>query len=129
MNVLILLRLGGILLVAIVLWDTFEVMLLPVPVKRSIRLVMIFLRALWNMWSTLACLAQPGKLHKRILGLFGPFSLVLLIMTWLAGLVLGFGLVEYSLLGPRISFWQGLYLSGATFFTLVRIVEFVPHRE
>src|SRR5580658_8527226 len=118
MNVLILLRLGGILLVAIVLWDAFEVMLLPVPVKRSIRLVMIFLRTLWTMWSTLARMARPGKHRERILGLFGPLSLVLLIMTWLAGLVLGFGLVEYSLLGPRISFWQGLYLSGATFFTL-----------
>jgi hypothetical protein len=118
MNVLILLRLGGLLLVAIVLWDAFEVMLLPVPAKRSIRLVMIFLRTLWTMWSTLARMARPGKHRERILGLFGPLSLVLLIMTWLAGLVLGFGLVEYSLLGPRISFWQGLYLSGATFFTL-----------
>jgi hypothetical protein len=118
MNLLILLRLGGILLVAIVLWDTFEVMLLPVPVKRSIRLVMIFLRALWTIWSTLASMARPGKLRERILGLFGPLSLVLLIMTWLAGLVIGFGLIEYSLIGPRISFWQGLYLSGATFFTL-----------
>src|ERR1700733_2193991 len=118
MNELLLLGLGGILLVAVVLWDTFEVMLLPVPVKRSIRLVMIFLHALWTMWSTLARMVRPGKLRERILGLFGPLSLILLITTWLAGLVIGFGLIEYSLLSPKISFWQGLYLSGATFFTL-----------
>jgi hypothetical protein len=118
MDELFLLRLGGMLIVAIVLWDTFEVMLLPVPVKRSIRLVMIFLRASWSIWSTLACMAPPGKFRERILGLFGPLSLVLLITTWLAGVVIGFGLIEYSLIGPRISFLQGLYLSGSTFFTL-----------
>jgi len=114
----LLVRMCGILILAIVLWDTFEVMLLPVPVKRSIRLVMVFLRGLWSIWSRLARIARPGKRRERILGLFGPLSLIFLILIWITGLILGFGLIQFSLLEPRKSLLQALYVSGATFFTL-----------
>jgi hypothetical protein len=111
-------RLGGTILLVIVLWDTFEVMLLPVPVKRSIRLVMIFLRALWTIWRGLANIFRPGGHRDRILGLFGPLSLTLLIFIWIAGLIAGFALIQFSLLEPKISFARTIYMSGATFFTL-----------
>jgi hypothetical protein len=111
-------RLSGIAIVVMVLWDTFEVMLLPVPVKRSMRLVMIFLRLLWVSWSGFAQLWRPGHWRERTLGLFGPLSLVSLILIWIAGLILGFGLIILSLIAPKLSLLQALFLSGATFFTL-----------
>jgi hypothetical protein len=32
---------AGVSLIALVLWDTFEVMLLPLPIRRSFRVVML----------------------------------------------------------------------------------------
>jgi len=115
---MLLTRLSGILILAIVLGDTFEVMLLPVPVKRRVRLVMVFLRPLWGVWCLLACIARPGQRRERALGLFGPLFLVSLILIWIAGLILGFALVQLSLLQTEINLPQAFYVSAATFFTL-----------
>jgi hypothetical protein len=35
---------GGIVLVVLIFWDAFEVMLLPLPIRRNLRLVMLFVR-------------------------------------------------------------------------------------
>jgi hypothetical protein len=45
-------------------------------------------------------------------------SLTLLIFIWIAGLIAGFALIQFSLLEPKISFARTIYMSGATFFTL-----------
>jgi len=120
-------RLAGIAIVAVVLWDTFEVMLLPVPVKRSVRLVMIFLRFWWAFWSAGARLWKPGHRRERTLGLFGPVSLVSLILTWMSGLIAGFSLIQLSLIQPRPGLLQALFLSGNTFFTLGIGSEILAH--
>jgi hypothetical protein len=112
---------------AVVLWDTFEVMLLPVPVKRSVRLVMLFLRFWWAFWSAGAHIWKPGPRRERIFGLFGPMSLVCLILTWLSGLIAGFSLIQLSLIQPRVGFLQALFLSGNTFFTLGIGSEILAH--
>ena len=116
---ILLTRLAGIAIVAVVLWDTFEVMLLPVPVKRSVRLVMLFLRFWWTFWSAVARMWKPGHRRERTLGLFGPVSLVCLILTWMSGLIAGFSLIQLSLIQPRVGLLQALFLSGNTFFTLI----------
>jgi len=53
-----------------------------------------------------------------VLGLFGPLSLILLMVTWIFGLVAGFGLLQMSSNKAKTSLLHSLYVSGATFFTL-----------
>jgi hypothetical protein len=55
--------------------------------------------------------------------LFGPLSLLTLFALWASGLILGFGLLQWSLgtglnPGAETGFGTYLYLSGVTFFTL-----------
>jgi Ion channel len=106
----------GLLFVALIFWDAFEVMLLPLPIRRNLRLVMLFVRYTWHLWSTIARRLRPGERRERLLGVYGPLSLVILICLWVSGLVFGFGLIQHAL--RRDSFRQDLYFSGITFFTV-----------
>ena len=107
---------AGILLVALIFWDAFEVMLLPLPIRRNLRLVMLFVRCTWQSWSFVARRLGPRERRERLLGVYGPLSLVLLICLWVGGLILGFGLIHLAL--QPDSFLQALYFSGITFFTV-----------
>src|SRR5260370_40227474 len=81
---------AGIVLVVLIFWDAFEVMLLPLPIRRNLRLVMLFVRYTWKSWSFIAQWLGPGDRRERLLGVYGPLSLVLLICLWVGGLILGF---------------------------------------
>ena len=119
----------ALVLLACVLQDAFEVMLLPRRVDRRIRLARIYFRAAWAVWKRLAGLLPPGERRIRLLGVFGPLSMVVLFALWAALLILAFGTLEWALQGrPHevSSFADQLYMSGATFFTL-GYGDVVPH--
>src|SRR5262249_44675450 len=78
----------------------------------------------WLVWSQLARRLRPGRYRETLLSVFGPLSLVLLIVTWGIGLIVGFGLLGWSL-ALTIHGGDGtgdlgtyIYLSGTTFLTL-----------
>jgi len=111
----------GVFLIIIILWDAFEVMLLPAPIRRRVRVVLMFFRLTWKLWSGLAGLLPEGERRERLLGIYGPLSLVVLILTWIVGLISGFGLIDASVRGGNAiipSLFQSLYFSGVTFFTI-----------
>jgi hypothetical protein len=114
---------GGIAVIAIVLWDAFETVILPRRVTRRFRLTRLFYRSTWHAWSALAALA-PARRRETLLSFFGPLSLLALFALWAIGLILGFGLLQWSLRSPlnvapeSSNFSIYLYLSGTTFFTL-----------
>src|SRR5213594_1913184 len=116
---------GGALLLAIVLWDAFETIILPRRVNRRLRLTRAFYRATWIPWPASAGLVRAGNRRELFLSFYGPLSLVLLLVLWAAGLVTGFGLLQYANgsamhaagnEAPGLA--TDLYLSGTTFFTL-----------
>ena len=108
--------LAGTALVILIFWDAFEVMLLPLPIRRHLRLVMLFVRYSWQSWTAIARRLSSGPRRERFLGVYGPLSLVLLICVWVGGLILGFALIHLALRPD--SFPQALYFSGITFFTV-----------
>ncbi len=111
---------AGIAVIAIVLWDAFETVILPRRVTRRFRLARLFYRSTWGAWSAFAALA-PGRRRETLLGFFGPLSLLVLFAFWATGLIIGFGLLQWSLgsqLNVAPEFSTYLYLSGTTFFTL-----------
>jgi len=114
----------GAALLAVVLWDAFETIVLPRRVNRKVRLTRLFYRATWQPFSFLALRVRSVKRREAMLSFFGPLSLLLLLALWAAGLVLGFGLLHYAagsrvgLPGARPGLAVDLYFSGTTFFTL-----------
>ncbi|MFZ0212908.1 MAG: potassium channel family protein [Candidatus Acidiferrales bacterium] len=116
----------GIALIAVILWDVFETIILPRRVTRRFRLARMFYRSTWRPWRFVACLLQRKKnLRESFLGYYGPLSLLALFVVWAVGLIFGFAMLHYGAgsainLAPnqRPGFWSDLYLSGTTFFTL-----------
>jgi Ion channel len=109
----------GFVLLAFVSSDAFEVMLLPRRLRRSLRPVRIFFSATWGLWSFIARRMKKGRRRDAFLSLFGPLSMVLLLLLWAVGLVFSFGLLHWAAQGDRsASLFRSLYLSGATFFTV-----------
>jgi len=120
---------AGLALIALMLQDAFEVMLLPRRVRRRWRLMGIFFHAAWAIWAGTARRITPRSERERFLSLFGPISLVGLFSIWSAGLVAGFGLVFWSLerhLPSHYDLGSYFYMSGATLVTL-GYGDFTPH--
>jgi len=104
---------------AVVLQDAFEVMLLPRRVARRVRISGTYFRLAWSGWSRLALRIPQGPEREALLSHFGPLSMLALFTLWAAALIVGFGTLEWSLQGAARSDWfEQLYMSGVTFFTL-----------
>jgi len=114
----------GFFMVIIMLWDAFEVIILPRRVTRRIRFARLFYRFIWQLRSILAKLIPLDRPRANYLSYFGPLSLLLLLATWVTGLITGFAMMHWGLEdqlnvgGPAAPFSTYLYLSGTTFFTL-----------
>lgn len=114
----------GIIIVLLILWDAFETVVLPRRVTRRLRITGIYYRTLRKIWSAIARRIRNARRRESFLGLFGPLSLILLLATWAAGMIVGFAFIDWDS-GARVvpaeetaNFWSALYFSGTTFFTL-----------
>ena len=113
----------GIALLAIVLWDAFETIILPRRISGRFRLAKLFYRTTWPPWRAVAPLL-PRRPGDAFLSFYGPLSLLLLLALWAAGIVLAFGMLEWAagsaltMSGAGPGFGADMYMSGTTFFTL-----------
>ena len=115
----------GALVIVVVLWDTFETIVLPRRVVRRLRLTRIFYVATWAPIAGLARRVPQGKKRDRYLAFYGPLSLILLLLVWVVGLLLAFAMlhwgVDSQLQTPGAApadFGTYVYMSGVIFFTL-----------
>src|SRR5437016_3601274 len=115
---------GSVAMILVVLWDAFEVIILPRRVTRKFRLTRFFYRGTWKPWSMAARRVSPDSRRELFLSFYGPVSLLFLLSLWAAGLILGFACLHRSLGTPMkvpdgtSDFPTYLYFSGSTFFTL-----------
>ena len=115
---------AGILLIAIVLWDAFETIILSRRVSRKLRLTRLFYWLTWRPWRAVALRMRPGNPRENYLSIYGPLSLIVLLVLWAVSLIVAFALLQWGL-ETRLAappdtagFFADLYLSGGTFFTL-----------
>lgn len=114
----------GAAILWVVLLDAFETVVLPRRVLRNFKLTAYFYRRTWIPWRRIAGRIKNASRQQNFLGYFGPLSLILLLGFWAAGLILGFGLIQYGIGGHEqlnqepLTFGRILYHSGETFFTL-----------
>ncbi len=115
---------AGILLLLVILADTFETIVLPRTVTRRLRLTRLYYMTLWALFGLLGR-RRPGQGEdSRFANAFGPFSLLLLILVWAVSLIVAFALIQWGMGSHiysehlRAGFFTDIYMSGTTFFTL-----------
>ncbi|MEQ1832599.1 MAG: potassium channel family protein [Candidatus Eisenbacteria bacterium] len=114
--------LAGAALVLIIVWDAFETVLVPRRIGRRVRLTRYFYLVTWRVWHALAGRVGHAVRREGLLGFYGPLSLILLLLCWASGLIVGFALLMFAS-GSRSVHSAAdcgliLYMSGETFFTL-----------
>lgn len=88
--------LGGALLVLAVLFDLFQSVVLPRPTPGAFRLTGSILRVTWAVFRGLALRFSVAR-REALLGSYAPAAVLLLLATWIVGLILGYGLMLHGL--------------------------------
>src|SRR5579862_6881355 len=120
---------AGFLIIAGILLEAFETIVLPRRVTRRFRLTRLYYRVLWIPWRKLAHGIKSSKSREGFLSYFGPLSLLGLFALWATMLILGFGFLYFSdarLDQTHPTLQTCFYLSGTTFFTL-GLGDVTPH--
>jgi hypothetical protein len=118
--------------------DAFQTIILPRRPTGRFEITRIFLTATWVPWVIFAERFKNKKVREQVYSVYGPLSLLLLLLLWALLLIFGFALVYFSLRSPFGDVMMGhnasvlglfgtdLYVSGTTLFTL-GLGDVVPH--
>jgi hypothetical protein len=118
--------------------DAFQTIILPRRPAGRFQITRIFFISTWAPWVLMAERARNKKMREQIYSIYGPLSLLLLLLLWAILLICGFALFYFSMRSPFGDVMMGhsnsawaqlgtdLYVSGTTLFTL-GLGDVVPH--
>ncbi|HTD95837.1 MAG TPA: ion channel, partial [Edaphobacter sp.] len=118
--------------------DAFQTIILPRRPAGRFQITSLFLIATWTPWVAIARRVRNEKAREQMYSVYGPMSLLLLLLLWGLLLILGFGMFYFSMGSPFGDTMMGkaatvlgqlrtdLYVSGTTLFTL-GLGDVVPH--
>jgi hypothetical protein len=119
---------AGLLFCLGVVLDAFQTIILPRRPVGRFRITKFFYMLTWTPWATLARHTRNAKVREQYYSMYGPGSLLLLLIVWALLLVGGFGLLFFGLRTPFADplanatalarLRTDLYVSGTTLFTL-----------
>jgi hypothetical protein len=92
--------LAGLMLVASILSDIFLTVVVPRRAPRTGRFVRIsryIVFRLWFWWRWVGLRMNSAERREGFLGSFGALSIILLLVAWVTGLVVGYGLLDDAL--------------------------------
>ena len=113
-----------------VVLDAFQTIILPRRPSGRLRITRLFYLLTWTPWVAVTERLKSQKLRDQTYSVYGPLSLLLLLVVWALLLISGFALIFFSLGSKGLSdhLMAGLgefgrlrtdfYLSGTTLFTL-----------
>jgi len=114
--------LAGVIVLVLVLADVFETVVVPRPSPGFHRLSRYLVRSTWRVWRWIGARTRKGLKRDEFYGLYAPGVIVLLLVTWMALLVLGFGLLFHALRTELVPVPQNLgsslYFAGTSILTL-----------
>ncbi|HEX3509934.1 MAG TPA: hypothetical protein VHT27_02425 [Solirubrobacteraceae bacterium] len=112
---------GGAL-VALMLLEIFVAFLLPRRVKRDPQIVRTVFAYGWRPWRAIAR-RLPAQSEDTMLGIYGPFGLILNLVLWVGLMMLGYACLQWAagshlgVGGHHVEFGDDLYFSAATMTT------------
>jgi hypothetical protein len=108
--------------------DAFQTIILPRRPTGRFRITRLFYIVTWSPWSAMARRSANPKLREQCYSIYGPLSLLVLLIVWAVFLVAGFGLLFYAMGTPFADAMGAptlvgqlrtdLYVSGTTLVTL-----------
>ena len=112
----------GVMLVALVLHDVFQSVVVPRWSSRRGRIAPLFIDRLWPLWRSMAARKPQGDGREDFLGTYAPLALMLILALWVGFLLCGFGLIFWGLryrFDPGIhSYGEATYVAGVTLLTI-----------
>jgi hypothetical protein len=112
----------GLALLAIVVADAFQTVIVARQGQNLPVITRLFLRLSWAPTAAAARLVKSDSRREKYLGMYGPLTLLLLLGFWALGMILAFAILQWSanlqLDGSLSSFSDDIYFSAATFFIL-----------
>jgi hypothetical protein len=110
---------AGAVLVLLMLAEFFTTFLVPRRVRRDPRIARRIVRIGWRGYRRAARLL-PAAAADTMLGFYGPAIVLVLLVTWTIGLVIGFAAMQWASgsnlsSGHGVSFGDDLYFSGGGF--------------
>jgi hypothetical protein len=117
--------------------DAFQTIILPRRPTGRFQITRIFFIATWAPWVAMAERSRNSKVREQIYSIYGPLSLLLLLLLWALLLISGFAMFYFSMHSPfgdvmmghssaPAQFGTDFYVSGTTLFTL-GLGDVVPH--
>ena len=123
--------LAGVVLLPIVFYDLFQTVVLPRPAVHKLQLARYLVRPLWRVWKWVALRSSAVDRSETRLAAFAPATLILLVLIWAFGLILGYGLILYGFrdqFRPELAdFPEAFYVSASTLVPLA-YGDFVPEQ-
>jgi hypothetical protein len=113
--------LAGACIVFFLLLDVFLSVVVPRAVGRRFRLSAYLTVPVWFCWRSAALRFSDSEKREDFLATYAPLVLVGLLATWVAGLVLGYGLLLFAVreeLRPIPGFGGALYFAGTSLLTI-----------
>src|SRR5947208_4348163 len=92
----VLAALGGCCLLALVLVDAFNTLVLARRTQHSFRIARLYYWLTWNPFAAISRHIESSRNREAFLGIYGPLSLIILFGVWAVGLTVGFGLIQWA---------------------------------
>jgi hypothetical protein len=118
----------GSFLLAFVLLDAFQTIILPRRPVGRFRITRLFFLATWYPWTALVRILPARRVREQMYSVYGPLALLVLFIVWAFLLVVAYALIFLGMDMPfadpthPVTFLQilrsCLYVSGTTIFTL-----------
>jgi hypothetical protein len=121
---------AGLMCCLAVALDAFQTIILPRRPAGRLRITRLFFIVTWTPWRELAPRIKNMKTREQVYSVYGPLSLLLLLLVWAVLLLVGFALFFFAMGSPFADaahleesawlahFGSDLYVSGTTLFTL-----------
>src|SRR5438874_3099876 len=119
----------GLVLLAAVLYDLFQSVVLPRPAARKFQLARLIVRPMWWTWRWLFMRGTKVERTESRLAVFGPIALLTLFGVWGFAIIVAYSLMLDSIRDefrpPVNDYLTSFYVSGTTLLPLA-YGDFVP---
>ena len=112
---------AGAVIVIVVLFDVFNAVVVPRPTRRRLSPATLLTRTSWRAWRATGVRMRGANRREQFLGVYAPTLLVALLVMWIAGEIVGYGLLIHALnfdFSRAPSGLDSLYIAGSTILTL-----------
>jgi hypothetical protein len=113
---------AGVLLVWVVLRDLFVGVVVPRPARGALRPSNLLIRWTWRVWRWIGNQAKDVATREARLGAYAPMSVILLLVVWVVGLMIGYGLIldsiRYQLQPAPPDLGSSIYFSAVSLLTI-----------